>query len=210
MKQKIDLYKFDLSDSALKMNYNRTFKDWFDILSSVLFSLLSFSIVIFLFLKVLKEFDWFYTCIIGVFGFTGLLKASYAIGRLLEPTNELIKIEKEKDLVKIRLTKFKNIELKISELSHITYHLNRDIVEYHDSDSATIIKNRFWVEIEIVTKKKELIKILTINPSHFFQKNDIETREKLLNQSKILIKKLSTELRIESKYKGFKDRKNEH
>jgi hypothetical protein len=80
-------------------------------------------------------------------------------------------------------------------------------LEYSDSESATIIKNRFWIEVEILTKKEELIKILNINPSHLFQKKDIKTREELLNRSKILINKLSTELGIESRYKGFKDKK---
>lgn len=208
MKQKIGHFEFDLSDSISKISYNRTFKDWFDILSSMILAFLCLLVVVFLFLELLKEFDWIYTCIIGIFGFITFLKTSYTVGRLLEPTNELIKIEKEKDLINIRLTKFKNIELKISELSLIIYHLNKDRVEYSDSDSATIIKNRFWIEVEVLTENKELIKILNINPSHFFQKKDTETTEELLNRSKILIKILSTELGIQSKYKKFKNQKN--
>lgn len=206
MKQKISHFEFHISDSVSIVNYIRTFKDWFDILSSMTLALLSFLVVIFLFYEIFLKFDWIYTFIIGIFGFFTFLKASYAVGRLLEPTNQLIKIEKNKDLINIRLTKFKNISLKISELNLITYNLNRDVIEYSDSDSATVIKNRFWTEVEILTKKKEVIKILNINPSHLFQKTDNITKKELLNQTKTLVKKLSTELNIESRYKELKNK----
>lgn len=205
MKQKIGRFEFDMSDTVSILNYNRTFKDWFDILSSLLIVLLSSLVIVFLFLERIEKFDWVYICIIALLCFIIFLKGSYAIGRLLEPSKELIKIEKDKKLIKIQLTRFKKVTFKISELKLINYHLNTDTVVHSDSDSATLLKNRFWIEIELMTKNRESIKVLNINPSHFFQKNDLETRQELLNRSKILIKQLSIELGIESRFQQSKE-----
>lgn len=208
MKQSISYFEFYEKDGISKLSYKRTFKDWFDILSSLLIALLCLSVVIFLMVKLSEELDWFYIFIIGVFGFIAFLKFSYTIGRLLEPTKEFIEIDKDKNVVNIRITPLKKIALKISELSLISYHLNSDTVTYSDPDSATVIKNRFWIEVDLLTKNKEVIKVLKINPSDFFQRKDNETREELLSRSKILVQKLSNELGVKSKYKNFRDLKN--
>jgi len=198
MKQKIGHFEIHSKNSVTKIKYTRTLKDWFDILGSLFIALLCLSIVIFLLFEISKGFEWIYTCIIFIFGITAYSKASYSIVRFLEPTNELIKIDRNKGLINVRLTKFKKIELRITELSFLIYYLNKDIIQYSNS----IIKKRYWIGVEILTKNNELIKILTINPSSFFQEKDNKTEEALFKHSKILIDKISNELGIKSRHKG--------
>ncbi|WP_299884117.1 hypothetical protein [uncultured Lacinutrix sp.] len=140
-----------------------------------------------------------------VFGFVAFQKISYSISRLLEPTKELITIRKSANIVELKSTKYKSHKINISDISLITYRLNKDEVDLSDSETGTIIKNRFWVDIEFLTKNKQHIKVFNINPSHIFEKGDYKTKQMLLSKSKKLLKKLANELGIEIRYKGFID-----
>lgn len=203
MKQQFGNFEFDKDNSVSILNYNRSSKDWFDILSSLLIGLLSASVVFYIINAMIKDFSWIDPLILLVFGFVAFLKISYSISRLLEPTKKLISINKNSGTVELKSSKFKSQTVNLSDISLITYNLNKDEVDLTDQDSSTIIKNRFWIEVIFLTKNKQHIKAFNINPSHIFDKGDYKTKEILLSKSKKLLKKLARELEVEYRYKGF-------
>ena len=202
MKEYFGRYEFDYNESISKLNYNRSFKDWFDILLSACLGGISAIVVCYMINYQLKTgVEWVSVIMVLLFGFTAFLKLSYFISKLLEPTREIIKIDKKSESVQLKLAYFKKIKMDLSELSSIEYHLHKDTVGISGN-----IKDRFWVEIELITKTRNRVKCLHVNPSVFLQ--SVEIKSNLIKVSKKMVKKIAKELEIESRWKGVVDEEN--
>ena len=200
MKESIGNYEVSSSESTFKLSYTRTLKDWVDILIALSLGLVSMGAIIYLIGYILDhEFEWIYILIVLCLSIFGFIKLSYSISRLTEPTKGIIDLEKQRKTVLIRLAHFKKLTMNLSELSSIEYHLVSDVSHSADSDNR---KRRFGVEVELVTKSKNRIKFLHINPSTLIDYGSSKIKHDLLRTSKLLVKRISTELQIEKRWKG--------
>lgn len=204
MKQPFGNYEIDFDASVFILNYKRTVKDWYDISSSGLFGFICLLVIYFATIEQLEQaLDLIYIILIVCFGFVAFWKLGYSIARLLEPTKEIIRIEKKSGNVYIKLPFFRKLKMEMTKFSHIEYHLHRDIFEIDD-----LKKNRFWIEIELITITKKRLKIININPTNLFKEDSEKTKNELIKVSKTITGKISQELNIKSNWKGIIDEEN--
>ena len=104
MKESIDNFEVSSSESAFKLSYTRTSKDWIDILIALLLGLGSVGAIIYVIGYVLDhEFHWIYILIALCLSVFCFIKLSYSFSRLTEPTKGIIDLEKQSKNVLIRL-----------------------------------------------------------------------------------------------------------
>ncbi len=200
MKESIGNFEVSSSESTFKLSYTRTSKDWVDILIALLIGCGSLSTIIYLINYILDhEFFWLYIVILLCLSALGFVKLSYSFSRLTEPTKGIVEFDKQNQSVQVRLPHFKKLKMNINELSSIEFHLHSDISHSADTDNR---KRSSWVEMELVTKSKNRIKFLHINPSTLIDYGSSKTKHDLLRMSKSIVKSISTELQIEKRWKG--------
>lgn len=202
MKTTFGGYEIDDQETLFSLHYSKTLLDWVYIIGYGLFGVICLGVVCFSFYEMLsKDFDFMYIVMILLFGFVAFIKLSYTIARLFEPTKEMIRIDKQKNRVRLKTSIVNSIEMNLSELNVLNYRLCKDVVEMDNHH-----KDRFWVEVELVTISQERIQILHINPGDLIYKGSVDTKNELLRMSKKMTKRLADALGIESRYAGMIDK----
>lgn len=200
MKELIGQYEFNTYDSYCSLSYNYTFRDYFWVLISTLLGILSIILTFYVFIEdVLKDFSLISLIIVILFGFITFLTFGYSIARLIETSKDIVVIDTENQIVKINLSLFNKINLTFKEIIKLQYHLNTEMFHGFDMEDDNSGKKRFWVEVELITKKNKKIKILHINPMAFFDEGEYITKLELIRIGKKVSERLGKELGVKIK-----------
>jgi len=185
--------------SIFQLSYNRSIKDWIDILVSLILGITNIVMILcFLYLSLDHDtmFIIFISLLIIVSGYTAYRKFSYVFLRLFSPTKQLVSIDHHKGNVTIKLPYDKTMTFKKSDIGLVVYKINTDFVEFSDH----IVKQRFWVDVILVQKNKKNLTILTINPEDIIESNSYCIKKKLRKLGKGLSKALAKEMGVEYRY----------
>jgi hypothetical protein len=152
----IGAYKIYKTGNYIQINYRKTIKDWFDI---IFYSVVGLGILYLLYLVNSKSSTPFW--IINELNFSSLFKyilillmiiafvlcAVYfltnAIGLLFEPTTGLVKIDKTKETITIKLPFYKSITFNLSEIKEFNLYNDSKVVELDGINKLTSQCNLF-------------------------------------------------------------------
>jgi hypothetical protein len=196
MRSSIGPYQIENSPTFFRLSKKHSSKDWLDIFVSIIMGTMSVIAVIFIINeRLLITFNWLLLFICLIFSFVAFLKLSYAVTRLLEPTQNIILVNKTTRIVTFGLTQFQKLKVHQSELKLIKYQLNKEVVK----SSENQFKDKYWIDVKLITKDKSY-PLFIINPTNFI---DNDTKSQLIKIAKETINTVSVALEIENRWIGL-------
>ena len=190
------------NNSIDNLSYNKNPKDTFDLLIITATTLFIIGFTIFSsYIIYNQEFSWFNLLILLILVIGSVFQLIKFLSKLLSPKSKIISIDNNLKFLEFRNHPFKKKRISFSELNKLEYVLKSDLFNNYD----LLYKNRYYIELFIVTKNQNRIKVLNYNPRNIIIKSDDKTKKKLLKDIKPLVSEISKILNIESRYIGIKN-----
>ncbi len=197
MKEKIGDFIIKSNQASFSLNYSRNSKDKFDIITSGFLALLILGFTLFMTFGLddrgFSGFDIFITIILFVGSFYWLMSF---FSKISQPVNKIIFYNDSSRKLTIRNNLFKKTVINHSDINKLEYQLHSDSIQL----DTTKTKNRYWLELCIVTKEQDKILTFIVNNDKILDSGDDIIRKKLLNKAKPLIDRISKLLKVESRY----------
>lgn len=196
-------YILQIEDSYVRLHYKRTLKDYWDILMKILILLLAGLQFLFTIPKLLSSItnlsaNIFALLIASFLGYWIYINSKQLILLLTIPRKNLIHLEKEGGILRVKSSTKKKFILFQEDLIRLEYELTENIQKIK-SDTIT----KYTVPVFARTKDRKNNPLFIINEPSLPAWEDSIRKEELLQLAQDLTRRLAQLLNATAKYKGI-------
>lgn len=201
MRKQID--NFTITDTADKVviDYDKTLKDWFDTLITLAIGLFLSVATYFLLQQGFKTSS--YIVIAGglVFAFQAVLQSASGLSRLLQPTRNLLVIDKNAKTLFSKHSPFTSKTFSLDDIQTLVVSGQREKLFVGSKNQMT----RTYCIISAKLKDKADERLFTINTNRFLRPSSQKLETELYSKAKRLTSELNNYLKSKYKWTGYSE-----
>lgn len=198
MKTRIENFTLDLSNDHVQLSYTRSFKDLITTLFYVITSLVCFAVSTTITMWEIEKdgFDLISVFIIILFFYVGILQFLKAYSFIKTPSGKILVRKKHQDYLTLRNHK-KKCKIPVSQLKAIEFQMSTDILTLDGQPTE-----QYWIDAKLVLKGGIKEHLFLMNTRKIFTVQDQKHKKELKKSGKMLVRLLSKNLGIESRWQG--------
>jgi hypothetical protein len=192
---------FTITDTADKVvvDYNKTLKDWFDTLITLAIGLFLSVATYFLLKQGFKTTSYIVIAAGLVFAFQAVLQSASGLSRLLQPTKNLLIIDKNTKKLFSKYSPFTSKTLFLDDIQTLIVSGQKEKLFVGSKKTMT----RTYCTIKAKLKDKEEEKLFTINTNRFLRTTDKRLKAELYLKAKRLTTELNNYLKSKYQWTGY-------
>lgn len=198
MKTRIENFTLDLSNGHVQLSYTRSFKDLITTLFYVITSLVCFAVSTTITMWEIEKdgFDLISVFIIILFFYVGIIQFLKAYSLIKTPSGKILVRKKHQDFLSLRNHE-KKCKIPVSELKAIEFQMSKDILTLDGQPTE-----RYRIDAKLVLKGGIKEHLFLMNTRKIFTFEDQKHKKELKKSGKMLVRLLSKNLGIESRWQG--------
>lgn len=202
MKQ-IDNFTITETSDKIVVDYDKTLKDWFDIFITLAIGSFLSLVTYFLLRQGLKTTS--YIVIVGglIFAFQAVLQSASGLSRLLQPTNNLLIIDKNSKTLYSKHSPFTSKTFALDDIQTLIVSGQKEKLVVGSKNQMT----RTYCTITAKLKDKADETLFTINTNRFLRPSTPKLDTELYSKAKQLTSELNNYLKLKYKWTGYNETK---